>query len=558
MSTTPLNLLRIFLAASADIHSEYNSFYKVMEEVLKMYNRPILPAIEIINWNENIGLNHDIDNKKKEIVIELRKLLTDRCNEDELRTICFDLRIDYDNLPGPAKAGKARELVTLIERSERLSELYKVVNTLRPDIVSNSHIDKSSELLQLFKYESSDISFITDIGFNSVTPAECDIAVFIFGETTRISKSKKFEDFQRENHISTIVDLYKIIFQLSRKKSEKTRVIIYRHSESPIIRLSEPGWEDIINEWKKVESFFLDISSMEGGKFQNCYSFIDIDDFERKLYASFPLLLDATNNEELSQNLKQNEDFKYSNIDESQVVNIPSGEFVIGDINKKLFFFLPDFDIGKYPVTLKQFRYFVEDKGYLNERWWTPLALEQLVAHKWLQPAYWNDPKFVFRDDLPVVGVSWFEALAYCSWLTEHSNFQYRLPTEAEWEKAARGTEGRKYTWGNNWFDGLCNNETNKMKSLTPVGLFSALGSDSIYGCADMLGNVYEWCSTRYLDYPYQINDGREDLSVSDIRILKGGSWYAAREYTNCVFRYGRSPADRSNDLGFRIVRVNK
>ncbi len=114
---------------------------------------------------------------------------------------------------------------------------------------------------------------------------------------------------------------------------------------------------------------------------------------------------------------------------------------------------LPEaYAIGKYPVTVGQYGRFVEDGGY-TEKWrncWTNAGWRQREKEKWTAPRYWDDPQWTVPNH-PVVGVSWYEAVAYCNWLKATTGRSFRLPDEAMWEKAARGTDGRIYPWGNKW-----------------------------------------------------------------------------------------------------------
>ena len=153
----------------------------------------------------------------------------------------------------------------------------------------------------------------------------------------------------------------------------------------------------------------------------------------------------------------------------------------------------------------------------------------------WSQPRVWDDSRFN-RPNQPVVGVSWYECLAYCNWKRATTNVPYRLPSEAEWEKAARGSDGRLYPWGDKFDASRLNiGEGDQFVwSTTPVGVYPTGVSPA--GCLDMAGNVWEWTSSLWgknvdkpdFKYPYQPDDGRENLEAGDesLRVLRGGSWH--------------------------------
>ncbi|MCX6030917.1 MAG: SUMF1/EgtB/PvdO family nonheme iron enzyme [Chloroflexi bacterium] len=147
----------------------------------------------------------------------------------------------------------------------------------------------------------------------------------------------------------------------------------------------------------------------------------------------------------------------------------------------------------RYPVTNSQYQLFLAATGHRP-------------------PLFWKDGQYpAAAADHPVVGVSFHDAVAFCRWAREIMGLPLRLPTEVEWEKAARGTDGRLYPWGDAWNPALCNNREGKAKGTTPVTQFSPAG-DSVYGVADLAGNVQEWCSSLFGPYPYDPADGREVL----------------------------------------------
>lgn len=154
--------------------------------------------------------------------------------------------------------------------------------------------------------------------------------------------------------------------------------------------------------------------------------------------------------------------------------------------------------------------------------------------------------------------VSRDDAVAFCQWLSRETGRPFRLPTEAEWEKAARGTEGRIYPWGNEWDATKLNSGETGPGDTTPVGQYSPRG-DSPYDCADMAGNVWEWCADGYDAQEYQ---RRAKSTVKDpqgpeegeFRVLRGGAFLSDRGFVRCAFRNWNFPNLRLWGGGFRVV----
>jgi formylglycine-generating enzyme required for sulfatase activity len=210
---------------------------------------------------------------------------------------------------------------------------------------------------------------------------------------------------------------------------------------------------------------------------------------------------------------------------------------------------LPGYWIGRYPVTVAQFRAFVEASG-----------------HRPADPRSLKGP-----DGHPVVLVTWYDALAFCRWLSERAGLSVTLPSEAEWEKAARGGKqipnpkaqsprwaenpapARIYPWGDDSPDeDWCNFNINVGRTM-PVGRYSPQG-DSPYGCADMAGNVWEWTRSLFRGYPYDSGDGREDLEAGGLRVLRGGAFSNEARRVRCAFRDRNLPRYRFDNIGFRLV----
>jgi formylglycine-generating enzyme required for sulfatase activity len=240
-------------------------------------------------------------------------------------------------------------------------------------------------------------------------------------------------------------------------------------------------------------------------------------------------------------------------------VDIPAGSFLMGsnkeqDSNAYDQEFpqhevsLPSYYMARYPVTVAQFRAFVQESGYEAQGPWE---------------------RYSGPENHPVVAVTWHDGMAYCAWLMKElrdwgkiakpvvqllrdAGWQVRLPTEAEWEKAARGADGRIFPWGDEPNPNRANYRDTGIGSTSAVGCFP--GGASPYGCLDMSANVDEWCHSLYKDYLYDPKDGREDSKAGGLRVLRGGSFGIDRRSVRCTPRGRFGPDGRLGTLGFRVV----
>ncbi|MCB0276235.1 MAG: SUMF1/EgtB/PvdO family nonheme iron enzyme [Calditrichaeota bacterium] len=291
-----------------------------------------------------------------------------------------------------------------------------------------------------------------------------------------------------------------------------------------------------------------------------------------------------------------------TDIEHLQLCHVPAGPFYLGDdkgeLDENLVY---DYFISRFPITNAQFKAFVKANGYSDPQWW-----QEAREHR-----YWNEKGFKGRIDdqprqgpkpfrepfglpnHPVVGVSWYEALAFCRWLSVVArekgwlpdNYEFLLPSEIEWEKAARGglqiplspqivslgqfpaapgqdtplqdnpAPNRQYPWnGEGNLTEHMNFDETRLGESNSVGAFG-LGA-SPYGPEETSGNVWEWTRSLLEDYPYRSEDGREKLDIDKRRVVRGGAFYYFQRNARCSFRYNYSPYDRTYNIGFRIVLV--
>lgn len=265
---------------------------------------------------------------------------------------------------------------------------------------------------------------------------------------------------------------------------------------------------------------------------------------------------------------------------------------------------LSTFRISRYPVTNTQYNCFVESGGYSSAEYW----MEAIQAGFWrdgrikrVAVLWLGGGKMEYREEWgtapatfsrivfnlpnhPVVGISWHEALAFCRWLTVKLRQRRKLaldemvilPSEAQWEKAARGSDGRIYPWGDEFSSNRANIFETGLGYTGAVGCF--LNGVSPYGCMDMIGSMWEWTRSLWgsrtvetvkvefpfqevkfeFHYPYDPADGRESLATThnELRVSRGGSWNSNRRNAHCAYRLRDIPYFVYNNVGFRLVAV--
>ncbi len=269
---------------------------------------------------------------------------------------------------------------------------------------------------------------------------------------------------------------------------------------------------------------------------------------------------------------------------------VPAGEFSMGDNYDEgnprerpvHTVYLDSYYIGEFEVTNEEYKKFIDDGGYEHEEYWSKGGFRGFS-----EPLHWNDAVYngggiPGNDEFPVVGVSWFEAAAYCSWLSAVTGSVYRLPTEAEWEKAARGGDyldgdedqqvpnpisQRRYPWGNE-IDGSYANYLDSGdpydNGLTPVGYyegsvqgdFSTHDNASPYGAYDMAGNVYEWINDYYEEgYEAGTSTNPQGPEYGSGHVIRGSAFLYETFKQRSAYRGAYYPSFRGAYIGIRCVR---
>ena len=212
------------------------------------------------------------------------------------------------------------------------------------------------------------------------------------------------------------------------------------------------------------------------------------------------------------------------------------------------------FAVDRYPVTVAAFARFVDEEGYAREELWSEAGWAWRRREAIDRPRFWGEPEWAayLVPNHPVVGVSFYEAEAFATFRGA------RLPTEAEWERACRGGDGRCYPWGAEWRDDACAMRGVGPRRTLPIGTFAQ--GESPFGVRDMVGCVWQWCrdiaspdalDRSPVDPCATASDDGEDVQ----RITRGGAWNTLQWSVHCTARNGYPPTARFSNLGFRCVK---
>jgi len=251
---------------------------------------------------------------------------------------------------------------------------------------------------------------------------------------------------------------------------------------------------------------------------------------------------------------------------------IPAGEFSMREREDLRKIILPEYFISQYPITNAQFNYFIEAEGYKQEKYWGTAKQNGIWSEKGITERFDDTTRTAPTDfgipfnlaNHPVVGVTWYEALAFTYWLTEHmqqvgwfrifnekniasfeKNLQVTLPKEVEWKKAAQGTNGASYPWGKEFNPNFANTIETGIKATSPVGCFPHGASP--FGLQEVSGNIFEWMRN-----DYKSTEG--GFLSKQTKSLRGGSFNGPFGVARCARRLGDKPDNRNREVGFRVV----
>lgn len=546
-------------------------------------------------------------------IAQLHRFLLAHYNLDELKTLCVDLAVEYDDLGGEGRAGKARELALYMERHGRLIDLQAVLSqqheaayreafgetATRPAVTAalphrqRRRFERNSR--QIFvSHATADAEFAHRLANDLrregyaiwIAPegipdgqwvsainrglAESGVMLLVLTPAALESPWVEMEtnvaiELERAGEmrfipVCLVQDRYDPVWHayqwvmFNRTYGAGWRELAARLGTRPVagrgnvheqIPVSKPPpTEKRVKEdqWRQLQKLAHEIAaelSRQSGndetrevfrQFNRHFGLTTYRKLPRKRFDEGLAFFAEWRDEVIAAAQSVLPTGAISFIHEKtgiELIRIPAGPFLFGstDVDKEAYddekpqrtVELPEYWISRYPLTNAQYKRFVDTTGHDAPQRWNG----------------GNPPADKLHH--PVVYINWDDAQAFCEWAG------LALPTEQEWEKAARGTDGRLYPWGDDWADGRCNTSEAAVGGTTAVGQYSPQG-DSPYGCADMAGNAWEWTASWY-------------DNAQARRVVRGGSWYLVRYGARAAYRSYDHPDARHGALGCRVVR---
>ena len=475
---------------------------------------------------------------------QLHQFLVDHFSLDELKTLCLNLKVRYDDLGGEGLTGKARELVLYMERHGRTVDLRAVLAQLRSDTYHSAFGATAAEQTVTATPPRRGRRHAER------NPRQIFVSHAVQDGTTFAHRLA--DDLRQAGYTIWIapesIPDGQWVSAINRGLAESGVMLLVLTPgalESPWVEMET----NVAIELERAgEMRFIPVC-LERGRYDPMWHAYQWVMFNSEYAAGLNELLRRLSGRRPVSTTPPNR--RIHDKTGIELIRIPAGPFLYGSADSDKMAFddekpqrtvdLPEYWIGRAPVTNDQFARFVratghkttaERKGY--GRGWTGSKWEDIKGANWLHPRG-PESSSAGRGSHPVVQVSWDDAKAFCDWAG------LVLPTEEQWAKAARGTDGRIWPWGNEPPTAdHCNFDLN-VGDTTPVGQYSPLG-DTPSGCVDMAGNVWEWMGSWY-------TEGRT-------RALRGGSWDLLDQYTRAAYRYNGFPDYWFIDVGFRVVEL--
>jgi formylglycine-generating enzyme required for sulfatase activity/calcineurin-like phosphoesterase family protein len=448
----------------------------------------------------------------------------------------------------PGKSGRVNDFLVFLAFYMQEKDIRKVDEEEAKDLLEKIFPQREDELPPGYKTRINDLSVEIEshcgllnrrssgeIGFFHLTYQEFLAAKYL------INMDEDYKKFLDNKSWEETILLYIGLMSLERKRKANSLLADIFHSQHNDEKIRRSHWLLGARALRDIQSSRRDNRVVELAR-ERLNSIITSNVGSGERFAAGEILGDLGD----------------SRIKVDNMVQVKAGEFISGpkdgtpeSVVRKIH--LDSFVIGMYPVTNEEFKRFVEADGYRQKEYWNREGWKWRQAENILTPGYWYDSKWN-GPNFPVVGVSWYEVDAYARWLSQKTGKPYRLPTEAEWEKAARGIDGRRYPWGSQFDRNLCNTDESAIGRTSPVGIFPA--GKSPYGCFDMAGNVWEWCSDLQDVQNSKIHVGSQadEHSNGNKRVIRGGSWINNEESCCCACRDYSSPSSRVPFIGFRLA----
>jgi formylglycine-generating enzyme required for sulfatase activity len=466
---------------------------------------------------------------------------------DGLKTLCFNLFVDYENLSGDTKNAKARELILQLERAGRLSDLEAAVGRQQPRAYQREFA-KAPPAPRIPVRRNRDANQVF------ISHAHEDDAF-----ARRLSADLQAEGWSVWIAPDSIQPGETWVEAINRGLEESGYYLLVQTpaaAASPWV-VTETNVAISLEHQRLMRFIPLDVAPSRPPPLWTAYQNVPfrgnylrgLEHLLARLNGQPPHPWPGNGNGADHGGLRTFADRRLNERSRIELIRVPAGNFVFGATDPDPDHGLPrraihlhEYWIGGNPVTNAQFARFVEATHYVTTAESTGYS-RVWAGGRWrdVERAYWRRPEgprsnIDERLHHPVVCVSWFDAQAYCEWAG------LRLPAEKEWEKAARGPEGRLFPWGEEAPSAGRANFALRHGTTTAVGHYSPAG-DSVYGVADLAGNVWEWTSS-WFDAP-----GQPQRS----RVARGGAWPSDADNLRATYRVDVDPMLRFNTLGFRV-----